>query len=57
MQGFTKLIDEAVRVRVAGDGNKAGLVVVGIASWGCVNGKDPLVKDGVSNMFIKSNSN
>ncbi|KAI0230692.1 Retrovirus-related Pol polyprotein from transposon 17.6 [Lamellibrachia satsuma] len=44
-KGFTEIIGEAVRVRVAGDGNEAGLVVIGIATWGCVYRKDSLVKD------------
>ncbi|KAI0222738.1 Transient receptor potential cation channel subfamily M member-like 2 [Lamellibrachia satsuma] len=43
-KGVMKLIGEAVRVRVAGDGNKAGLVAIGIATWGCVSGKESLVK-------------
>ena len=48
-KGVMKLIGEAVRDRVAGDGNKAGLVAIGIATWGCVSGKESLVKhDDVS---------
>ena len=47
-KGVMKLFGEVVRDRVAGDGNKAGLVAIGIATWGCVSGKDSLVNDDVS---------
>ncbi|KAI0235841.1 hypothetical protein LSAT2_013614 [Lamellibrachia satsuma] len=45
--GVMKQVGEAVHDHLVAHGSKARLVVIGIATWGCVKGKKSLVKDGV----------
>ena len=47
--GVMKQVGDAVHDNLVAHGSKAGLVAIGIATWGCVKGKELLVKDGVSN--------
>ena len=55
--GVMKQVGEAVHDHLVAHGSKARLVVIGIATWGCVKGKKSLVKDGVGTIgSIKSNS-
>ena len=46
--GVMRLVGEAVHDRLVADGSKTGLVAIGIATWGCVKGKDYLLDHGVS---------
>ena len=41
--GVMKHVGEAVRDYTIAHGNKAKVVTIGIAPWGCVNNKDILV--------------
>ncbi|KAK2189308.1 hypothetical protein NP493_109g03018 [Ridgeia piscesae] len=46
--GVMRLVGEAVHDRLVADGSKTGLVAIGIATWGCVKGKDKLFNHDVS---------
>ena len=46
--GVMRLVGEAVHDRLVADGSKTGLVAIGIATWGCVKGKEYLLDHGVS---------
>ena len=50
--GVMKQVGDAVHDNLVAHGSKAGLVAIGIATWGCVKGKELLVKDGVSNVCM-----
>ena len=52
--GVMKQVGDAVHDNLVAHGSKAGLVAIGIATWGCVKGKELLVKDGVSNVCMRS---
>ena len=51
--GVTKEIGNAIHHHTVAHGRKAGLVCLGIAAWGCVEGKESLVKKGVSTISHK----